>query len=115
MANLLGIDFGTTALKACLFNDKGERLTDRSVRYELITNGEFIEFPTERFFEIIVQVISDIKREYKIDALAIDTQGETLIVLDKEENKYRVNEKKYKSKVESLSSFIKVKKSSLKK
>ncbi len=35
--------------------------------------------------------------------------------IDKEENKNRVNEKKYKSKVESLSSFIKVKKSSLKK
>ena len=33
--------------------------------------------------------------------------------IDKEENKNRVNEKKYKSKVESLSSFIKVKKSSL--
>ena len=35
--------------------------------------------------------------------------------IDKKENKNRVNEKKYKEKVESLSSFIKVKKTSLKK
>mgnify|MGYP002279515165 FL=1 len=35
--------------------------------------------------------------------------------IDKAENKNRVNEKKYKDKVESLSSFIKVKKTSIKK
>lgn len=35
--------------------------------------------------------------------------------IDKDENKNRVNEKKYKNKIESLSSFIKVKKSTLKK
>ena len=35
--------------------------------------------------------------------------------IDKKENKNRVDEKKYKNKVESLSSFIRIKKSSLKK
>ena len=35
--------------------------------------------------------------------------------IDKAENKNRINEKKYKDKVESLSSFIKVKKTSIKK
>ena len=28
--NLLGVDFGTTALKACLFNEKGELLASES-------------------------------------------------------------------------------------
>ncbi len=35
--------------------------------------------------------------------------------IDKEENKNRVSEKRYESKVKSFSSFIKMKKSSLKK
>lgn len=35
--------------------------------------------------------------------------------IDRKENKNRVDEKKYKNKVESLSSFIRIKKSSLKK
>lgn len=83
MANLLGIDFGTTSLKACLFNDKGERLTSESAKYNLITEGEFIEFPVEKFYEVFLSVYEKIEKKYKIDAFTVDTQGETLIVLDK--------------------------------
>ena len=83
MANLLGVDFGTTSLKACLFNDKGERILSESIKYDLITEGEFIEFPVESFFENFKTVYDRIAKDYKIDALSVDTQGETLIVLDK--------------------------------
>ena len=81
--NLLGIDFGTTSLKACLFNEKGEQLASESVQYKLITKGEFIEFDAEEFYKIVVSVIDKISSKFKIDALSIDTQGETLIVVDK--------------------------------
>ena len=81
--NLLGIDFGTTSLKACLFTEDGKLLASESVQYQLITKGEFIEFDAEEFYDIIVKVIDKISANYKIDALSIDTQGETLIVLDK--------------------------------
>ena len=84
MANLLGIDFGTTSLKACLFNDKGERLASESAKYDLITEGEFIEFPVEKFYEVFMSVYEKIAKNFKIDAFSLDTQGETLIVLDKE-------------------------------
>lgn len=84
MANLLGVDFGTTSLKACLFNDKGERLTTESMKYDLITEGEFIEFPVESFYATFKAVYDKIAKDYKIDALSVDTQGETLIVLDKD-------------------------------
>lgn len=83
MANLLGVDFGTTSLKACLFNEKGERLVTESAQYSLITDGGFIEFGAEDFFNVFQTVFDKIASSYKIDAMAIDTQGETLVVLDK--------------------------------
>ena len=81
--NLLGVDFGTTSLKACLFNEKGERLATESVQYRLITEGDFIEFPAEEFFSAFKTVFDKIAEKFDIDALAVDTQGETMIVLDK--------------------------------
>ena len=83
MSNLLGIDFGTTALKACLFNEKGERLASQSRQYQLITKGEFVEFDPEDFFKIFKDALENIASRFTVDAMAIDTQGETLIVLDK--------------------------------
>ena len=89
MKNFLGVDFGTTSLKACLFNEKGVRLATESIQYELITAGEFVEFPADKFFEVFKSVYDKISASFSIDALAIDTQGETLIVLDKDGNPLR--------------------------
>lgn len=82
--NLLGVDFGTTSLKACLFSETGERLATESVQYKLITEGDFIEFPAEDFFRAFETVFNKIAEKFEITALAVDTQGETLIVLDKD-------------------------------
>jgi xylulokinase len=81
--HLLGVDFGTTSLKACLFDENGNRLATESAKYTLITKGDFIEFPADEFFNVFLGVYEKISKDYKIDALSIDTQGETLIVLDK--------------------------------
>ena len=86
MANLLGVDFGTTSLKACLFDENGKMLITKSIKYELITKGEFIEFPAEEFFNNFLKVFNEITSEYKVDALSVDTQGETLIILDADGN-----------------------------
>ncbi len=83
MANLLGVDFGTTALKACLFDEKGNRLASESVQYKLITKGEFIEFDADEFFNVFSSTVKKITDKFNVDALSLDTQGETLIVLDK--------------------------------
>ncbi len=82
MANLLGVDFGTTSLKACLFDECGNKLATKSVKYDLITKGDFIEFPVEDFFANFLKVFDEITAEFSVDALSVDTQGETLIVLD---------------------------------
>ena len=81
--NLLGIDFGTTALKACLFDEKGNRLATESAQYKLITKGEFVEFDAEEFFNIVSSVIKKITDKYKVDALSVDTQVKHLLHLIK--------------------------------
>lgn len=84
--NLLGVDFGTTALKACLFDENGNCLASESAQYKLITEGEFIEFPAEEFYRVFITTVEKITSKFKVDAISVDTQGETLIVLDKDGN-----------------------------
>ena len=84
--NLLGVDFGTTALKACLFDENGNILASESAQYKLITEGEFIEFPAQEFYRVFIETVEKITCKFKVDAISVDTQGETLIVLDKDGN-----------------------------
>lgn len=84
MMNLLGVDFGTTSLKARLYDENGNVLCTESERYDLITEGDRVEFPAERFFEIFEKVLGRITSEYRVDAMSVDTQGETLIMLDRD-------------------------------
>lgn len=84
MRYLLGADFGTTSLKMCLFDEKGKQIVSESAQYNLITEGEFVEFPAEEFFNVFKSVLKRITDKYPVYAMSIDTQGETLIVLDKE-------------------------------
>lgn len=81
----LGIDIGTTSIKAAVFAKDGTRLALRSVDYTLDTDplSGNIEFAAEKYVEMCKTVISDLTAECgKIDALSIDTQGETLIFTD---------------------------------
>ena len=83
MKRLLGIDIGTTSLKGCVFDENGNELASVSKAYTLITEDERVEFPAERYFELFAEAYNELSAQGKIDALAIDTQGETLIFLDK--------------------------------
>lgn len=81
----LGIDIGTTSLKAAVFNLDGERLAKRSIDYVLDTDPQtgYIEFDPKKYIEMCKSVIEDLTVECgAIDALSVDTQGETLIVTD---------------------------------
>ncbi len=82
--NLLGIDYGTTSVKAVLFDENLNQLATFSEDYTLITKGDTVEFPAERYWEILLGILDKVQAEYKVDALAIDTQCETLILTDDE-------------------------------
>ena len=81
--NFLGIDIGTTSIKAAAFDENGRMLGKYSEEYTLEASegGAYVEFPAERYFEMVERAVSALA-EYRCAALAVDTQGETLIVTD---------------------------------
>lgn len=83
----LGLDIGTTSIKAAVFSKSGERLALRSVDYILDTDPTtgYIEFEAEKYVEMCKSVIDELSAECGgIDALSIDTQGETIIFTDED-------------------------------
>ncbi len=87
MKRYLGLDIGTTSLKAAVFDEDGNRLGLRRVDYTLDTDAErgFIEFDPEKYVEMCRTVIDELSAECgDIAALSIDTQGETLILADED-------------------------------
>ncbi len=82
MTRILGVDIGTTSLKACVFDEKGNELESKTLAYDLITEGNFIEFPADKYYDLFESAFTALSKNGKIDALAIDTQGETIIFCD---------------------------------
>ncbi|MBQ9084352.1 MAG: hypothetical protein IJY24_01720 [Clostridia bacterium] len=85
MKTYLGLDIGTTSLKAAVFDSSGKRLGVRRVDYTLDTDSEsgFIELDPRIYIDMCKRVIDELKDECgEITALSIDTQGETLILAD---------------------------------
>ena len=80
--NLLGIDIGTTSVKTAAFNDSLEMKCSLTADYTLDSHGDVVEFDGEKYWEIVNGEIEKVKKEFSIDALAIDTQCETLILTD---------------------------------
>lgn len=81
----LGIDIGTTSLKAAVFNGCGERVALRCLDYTLDTDAVtgYIEFDAMEYARMCESVILDLQKECgRIDAISVDTQGETLILTD---------------------------------
>ena len=87
MKKYLGIDIGTTSLKAAVFDKDGNRLGLRSFDYTLDTDNKsgYIEFAPEKYVDMCKQAIAELTEECgSIEALSVDTQGETLILTDED-------------------------------
>ena len=82
--NFMGIDIGTTSVKAGVFNEALEQKKILSADYTLDARGDIVEFDGEKYWDIVKGEIEKIKAELNIDALAVDTQCETLILTDEE-------------------------------
>ena len=80
----MGIDIGTTSLKGCVFDENGVEVACSQKAYTLITEGEHVEFPAEEYFRLFSEAYDELSAKYKFDSFAIDTQGETIIFLDKD-------------------------------
>ncbi len=87
--NLLGIDYGTTSVKAGLFDGNLNPLCSFLEDYTLNTKGDRVEFPAIKYWEMLKKIIASALEKERIDALAIDTQCETLILTDRDGNPVR--------------------------
>ena len=88
MRYLLGIDAGTTALKAVLFDQEGRALGRAIQEYQLLTPApDRAELEPERYWLACCSCTRALLNEVNVDprhiaALAISSQGETLVVVD---------------------------------
>lgn len=80
--NLLGIDVGTTSLKAVCFDEAGKCLAETNIDYTLNTRGDLVEFDAMEYIRIAKEAIETIQTKCRIDAISVDTQGETMILTD---------------------------------
>ena len=92
MAYLLGIDAGTSSVKAALFDEEKGEVTSAYVEcaasYE---NNGCVELDMEKYWNACKECISTISKKSKLDfkdlkALAISSQGVTFVPVDKHGN-----------------------------
>ena len=84
MRYLLGVDVGTTSLKAVLFDENTNPVKTVVKDYTLNATDNIVEFPAEQYWTLFSEALEEISKDYDVFALSIDTQCETLIVTDSE-------------------------------
>ncbi|MBQ7574247.1 MAG: hypothetical protein IJT23_08305 [Clostridia bacterium] len=89
MKYLLGIDVGTTSLKAAVFDENAVCKKTVTKDYTLSVSGDRVEFDANEYWKLASEAIDELASEFDIYALATDTQCETLIVTDDDGNPLR--------------------------
>lgn len=95
MKLLIGLDIGTTALKAAVFDTAGKLLAVSTQEYTLITpQVNYVEESGEVYWNAFKDAVADLKAKCPMSekdeaALAISAQGETLFFMDKNGNLLR--------------------------
>lgn len=83
----MGIDVGTTSIKTAVFDEGCNMLTSSCVDYTVETHGDRVEFQSEAYWEMVKGEIDAL--EIDVEALAVDSQCETLILTDEAGNPVR--------------------------
>lgn len=89
MKYLLGIDVGTTSLKAALFDENALCVKSITKDYTLEAKGDRVEIEAEVYVRLAKEAVEEMSKDFKIYALAIDTQCETMILTDENGNPLR--------------------------
>lgn len=90
MVYLLGIDAGTTGLKAVLFDEDGRVVAVGRSEYVLLTpTTNVVELDAEEYWNACRRAVSEVLSASKVDprevkALAVSSQGETFVPVDRD-------------------------------
>ncbi len=80
--NCLGIDFGTTSVKAVMFDEKFNEIASSCEDYTLKTSQDRVELEAQKYWSLLTNAIDNARKTAEVSCLAIDTQCETLILTD---------------------------------
>ena len=89
---LIGIDAGTTSFKGAVFDENRRQVVSHQLDYTLLTPAaDMVEYPAESYWEHFAELTNALMiksglQSGEIESLAISSQGETLIVLDDDDN-----------------------------
>ncbi len=85
MKAFLGIDLGTTNLKAALYDEDLRPLGSESLPVRYAREDGFVEFDADACFDQLVELLAELVKRHgvtRLQALALTGQAETLILLD---------------------------------
>lgn len=80
--NFMGIDIGTTSIKTAVFDERLEQKLSLTADYTLDAHGDIVEFDAEQYWQLVKGTMETATKDYAVEALAVDTQCETLILTD---------------------------------
>lgn len=86
MELILTLDVGTTSVKACLFDRQLRQTALTSREYALQTRGVCAEVEAQVYLDAAAQCILSLPAEARarVCAVALTTQGETLLCVDRQ-------------------------------
>lgn len=82
----IGVDLGSTNLKAALYNKDLVCIAQKGAPVEYIRQGEFIEFDAEKYFDDLTVILRELMAENPCEVLeiAFTGQAESLVCIDAE-------------------------------
>ncbi len=85
----LGIDLGSTNIKAALYDKSMQLIDRRSIPVSYIRETGFVEFDAQKYTENLISLLSKLLHDNKVDSvseIAFTGQAESLVVVGKDGN-----------------------------
>ena len=84
----IGIDLGSTNLKAALYDANLNCVAQKGAPVEYIRQGEFIEFDAKKYLDTLVSILGELMAEHpcQVAQIALTGQAESLVCIDKQGN-----------------------------
>ena len=84
----IGVDLGSTNLKAALYDENLNCIAQKGAPVDYIRQGEFIEFDAKKYLDTLVSILAELMAEHpcQVKQIALTGQAESLICLNAEGN-----------------------------
>ncbi|MBR4017649.1 MAG: hypothetical protein IKK11_07545 [Oscillospiraceae bacterium] len=82
----IGVDLGSTNLKAALYDEKLACIGQKSAPVDYIRQGEFVEFDAQKYCQSLLTILQELMAEHpgKVAQIAFTGQAESLVCLNAE-------------------------------